>query len=87
MTQKTLIGPFKQILTMDNLPEKGAIKDDQLEIIQDGAVLMEDEKIVKILTKDEFEKERVQYKKRFGDKIYYPVTKDSILISVRYIHQ
>jgi len=36
-----LIGPFKQIVTLAGLPMKGAVSDDQLEIISDGGVLIE----------------------------------------------
>lgn len=53
LQNKTLIGPFAQILTLRNLPEAGPIKDDQLEIITNGAVLIEGERIVEV---DDFEK-------------------------------
>ena len=36
-----LIGPFKQILTLAELPLKWSLRDDQLEIITDGGVLVE----------------------------------------------
>lgn len=42
----TLIGPFRQLLPLDNLPERGAIRDDQMVIIEEGGVLVEREKIV-----------------------------------------
>ena len=35
-----LIGPFKQILTLNNLPLRGKISDSQLEIIENGGVLV-----------------------------------------------
>lgn len=35
-----LIGPFKQLLTMDQLPGKGPLADDQLEIITDAGMLV-----------------------------------------------
>ncbi len=37
-----LIGPFKQIVTLANLPLRGKLSDDQLEIIVDGGLLIED---------------------------------------------
>ena len=40
-----LIGPFKQIIPMTGLSLKGAISDNQLEIINDGGILIEGEKI------------------------------------------
>ena len=39
---KKLIGPFTQILPLTGLPLKGALKDEQLHIIQNGGVLVED---------------------------------------------
>jgi len=41
----TLIGPFKQILTMVGLPLKGALSDEQLPILENGGIIMADEKI------------------------------------------
>lgn len=35
-----LIGPFKQLLTMDQLPGKGPLSDSQLEIIADAGILI-----------------------------------------------
>lgn len=36
-----LTGPFKQIVTLANLPLRGAISDEQLEVITDGGILTE----------------------------------------------
>lgn len=44
----TLLGPFKQILPMTGLPDKGALKDEQLAIIEDGGILIQDGKIADI---------------------------------------
>lgn len=43
-----LIGPFKQIITLANLPLKGAIHENQIEIIKDGGIIVENESIVEI---------------------------------------
>ncbi|MEM6377717.1 MAG: imidazolonepropionase [Bacteroidota bacterium] len=45
MINKKLIGPFRQLLTMRGLPNKGPIKDEQLEIIEDAGILIEGETI------------------------------------------
>ena len=37
-----LIGPFKELLTMDHLPERGPLSDDQLQIIPDGGIIVKD---------------------------------------------
>ncbi len=43
-----LIGPFKQIVTLCNLPLRGKLSDEQLEIIENGGILIKDEKIEEI---------------------------------------
>ncbi len=43
-----LIGPFKQIITLNNLPLKGALKDEQLEIIENGGILVNNGFIQKV---------------------------------------
>ncbi len=43
-----LIGPFTQILPLSGLPMKGAIKDEQLTIIQNGGVIVADGLIVAV---------------------------------------
>jgi imidazolonepropionase len=40
-----LIGPFKQLITMDRLPVKGPLTDDQLEIINNAGILVNGEVI------------------------------------------
>ncbi|MEQ6167092.1 MULTISPECIES: imidazolonepropionase [unclassified Ekhidna] len=42
-----LIGPFKEVITLASTAQKGALGDDKLDIIQNGGVLIEDEKILK----------------------------------------
>lgn len=50
---KTLIGPFTQILTLAGLPLKGALRDDDLQVISQGGVLVENGRIVSV---DDFKK-------------------------------
>ncbi len=45
---KKLIGPITQLLTLDKLPLKGALKDEQLEILENAGILMEDEMILEV---------------------------------------
>lgn len=44
----TVIGPFSQIITLANLPDKGAIKDEDLEIIEQGGIVVRHGTIVDI---------------------------------------
>ncbi|WP_296702162.1 imidazolonepropionase [Algoriphagus sp.] len=43
-----LIGPFRQLLTLDHLPLKGALTDDQLEIIEQAGMVIQKEKILTV---------------------------------------
>jgi imidazolonepropionase len=43
-----LIGPFKQLLTMNGLPIRGALSDNQLEVIPNGGILISDRKILAV---------------------------------------
>ncbi len=48
MTKYKLVGPITQLLSMDAIPLKGAIIDEQLPIILDAGILIEDEHIYSI---------------------------------------
>ncbi len=52
-----LIGPFSQIIPLKNIPLKGAVKDEELEIIQNGGVLTEEGKILKTASFTDLKKE------------------------------
>lgn len=43
-----LIGPFKQIITLENLPLKGPLKDEQLTYIENGGIVVAHEQIVAV---------------------------------------
>jgi imidazolonepropionase len=43
-----LIGPFKQVVTLANLPLRGKLSDEQLEIIVDGGIVVDNDTIQKI---------------------------------------
>lgn len=44
----TFIGPIRQAVTMAKLPLKGALKDEQLQVIQEAGILIKDEEIYEI---------------------------------------
>ncbi|ANH80205.1 imidazolonepropionase [Niabella ginsenosidivorans] len=48
-----LLGPFKEIVTMEGLPLKGALKDEQLRVIKNGGILLNGDIIEAV---DSFEK-------------------------------
>ena len=52
-----LIGPFTQLLTMDNLPERGKLSDEQLEIIPDAGILHQDGVILAVGNFEQLRKE------------------------------
>ncbi|PHI21063.1 imidazolonepropionase [Lewinellaceae bacterium SD302] len=46
--KKQLTGPFAQLLTMSDLPERGALKDEQLAIISNAGILSTDGRVVEV---------------------------------------
>ncbi|WP_020531675.1 imidazolonepropionase [Flexithrix dorotheae] len=44
-TKTTLIGPFRQLVTLDGLVFSGPLSDDQLQIIEEGGIVVENGKI------------------------------------------
>lgn len=48
-TNMKLIGPFKQIVTLNNLPLRGKISDEELEIIENGGILLNDKNKIEIV--------------------------------------
>ena len=69
-----LVGPFKQLLTMDHLPLKGALNDNQLEIIPDAGILMKANTIVKYGNFD------VLYKQRDPTTSVYEIENHSVAL-------
>lgn len=70
MINLILIGPITQLLTLDKLLLKGALKDEQLEIIPHAGILIEGEKILQVgfwerLKKDFPEAELIILEKEF----------------------
>jgi len=68
-----LIGPFKQIITLADLPLKGALKEDDMHVIIDGGVLIDNGYIASV---DSFEK---LYKENLLVKIE-EITGDHVLL-------
>ncbi|NNM19257.1 MAG: imidazolonepropionase, partial [Croceitalea sp.] len=48
MDKKVLIGPFSQVVPMTKLPLKGALPDEQLMLIEDGGILIMNNKIAEV---------------------------------------
>ena len=51
-----ITGPFKQIVTLANLPLRGKLADEQLEIIENGGILSENGKIIDVADFDALKK-------------------------------
>jgi len=71
---KKLIGPFTQILTLTGLAMNGALKDDDLEVVINGGVLIENGLIVAIDNFDKLYKENLsaQIEEINGDHVLLP---------------
>lgn len=71
---KTLIGPFTQILTLAGLPLKGALRDEDLQVILQGGILIENGMIVSVDGFEKLYKENlsVGIKEIIGDHVLLP---------------
>ncbi|GAA5100461.1 imidazolonepropionase [Chryseobacterium ginsengisoli] len=74
-----LIGPFKQVVTLANLPLRGKISDEQIEIVTDGAILISDNKIQQIGNFESLksENENIEIETIEGEQIVLPAFVDS----------
>lgn len=74
-----LIGPFKQVVTLANLPLRGKLSDEQLEIITDGGILIDKDKIQKIGNFEALkaENKNIEIEKIEGEQIVLPAFVDS----------
>lgn len=68
----TLIGPFKEIITLENAPEKGALDDSFLDIIENGGVLLSDEKILKVGKFESLTDEAEEIEEILEDQVLLP---------------
>lgn len=77
MHKPLLIGPFTQLLPMTGIPLKGAIKDEQLPIIENGGILVSEEKILKIGVFDDLKSNDVDVHYIDGENVCLPGFVDS----------
>lgn len=72
-----LIGPFRQILTMVSLPMKGPIRDDSLQIIREGGVLLDGGRIHAVGPFDTLTEFATHIHEVEGDRVLIPGLIDS----------
>jgi imidazolonepropionase len=74
-----LIGPFKQVVTLANLPLRGKLSDDQLEIITDGGILINNDKIQQVGNFEalQSENQNIEIETIEGEQIVLPAFVDS----------
>jgi len=74
-----LIGPFKQVVTLANLPLRGKLSDEQLEIIEDGGIIINQNKIQKIGNFEALQSEypNIEIERIEGEQIVLPAFTDS----------
>lgn len=77
MNKPLLIGPFTQLLPMTGLPLKGALKDEQLPIIENGGILVSEGKILKVGVFDDLKSEDVDIHHIEGAHVCLPGFVDS----------
>jgi len=74
-----LIGPFKQVVTLANLPLRGKLSDEQLEIIVDGGILINNDKIQQVGNFETLQSEHknIEIETIEGEQIVLPAFIDS----------
>jgi len=76
MKKKILIGPFRQVITMDEMPLKGPLRDNQLRIIESAGIMIQDGKIIAVDSfnklKDEAVEEECRIQQLDGDLVAMP---------------
>lgn len=72
-----LIGPFKQIITLNNLSMRGKLSDDQLEIIENGGIVVHENKIQKVGNFENLKSENFEIEDISGTKVVLPAFIDS----------
>lgn len=74
-----LIGPFKQVVTLANLPFRGKLSDEQIEIIVDGGILVNENKIHAIGNFETLksENQNIEIETIEGEEIVLPAFVDS----------
>ncbi|CAA7390293.1 imidazolonepropionase [Chryseobacterium fistulae] len=74
-----LIGPFKQLVTLANLPLRGKLSDEQLEVISDGGILIKGGKIQKIGNFNDLklEHQNIEIENIDGEQVGFPAFVDS----------
>lgn len=72
--QEYIIGPFTQLITMDHLPIKGALKNEMLEVIVDGGMLVKNGRVEAVQNFEQLCKENngVRIIELTGNKICVP---------------
>jgi len=74
-----LIGPFKQVVTLANLPLRGKLSDDQLEVVAEGGILVDDHRIQKVGNFENLksENQNIEIEAIEGEQIVLPAFVDS----------
>lgn len=74
-----LIGPFKQVVTLANLPLRGKLSDEQLEIIVDGGLIVENDTIQRVGNFEALKSENpgIQIEHIEGEQVVLPAFVDS----------
>ncbi|MCI3938235.1 imidazolonepropionase [Chryseobacterium aahli] len=74
-----LIGPFKQVVTLANIPLRGKLSDEQLEVIVDAGILVDDHKIQKVGDFEtlKLENQNIEIDAIEGEQIALPALVDS----------
>jgi imidazolonepropionase len=77
---KQLLGPFAQMVTMDHLPDKGPLLDERLEIIHDGGVIIEGDRILDVLDEERFKQVKALAEMKGSPLGHTPIRRKMVLL-------
>ncbi len=67
-----LIGPFRQIVTLQNTPEKGALNDSRLDLVFDSSILVANGEILNVGSFDNLKNDAKEIEEVSGDHVLLP---------------
>lgn len=74
-TEYSLVGPFSQLITMEGLPDKGAIRDEEVTVLENAALLLKGDAIYRTGTYDMLKEEAKKL-----DAVHVPLTGEFVCV-------
>ena len=77
---KQLLGPFSEMVTMDRLPERGPLLDERMEVVRDGGLIIEGDRILDVLDAERFKQVRELAEMKGSPLGHTPIKRRMVLL-------